>query len=98
MLTDPRRASGTPPANVYRFTHAVRALIAEGDGHRLTELPAGSVFYQTKLDPDANGMIEGASNDSSVLIFLNDLEERSERMNIRIPAASVRIIPEVSQS
>ena len=82
---------------VYRINNAVRAVVAAESGLRLTELPAGSVFFPTTLEPDANGMIEGTSNDRSVLIFLNDLTEKSKLMNVRIPPATVRIVPEVSQ-
>ena len=58
---------------VYRIKNAVRAVVSAESGYRLTELPAGSVFFPTSLEPDANGMIEGTSNDEGVLIFLKDL-------------------------
>jgi hypothetical protein len=83
---------------VYRIKNAVRAVIAAGGGTRLTELPAGAVFSLTNLEPDANGMIEGTSGECTALLFLNDLEERAELMNVKIPSASVRISPEVSQA
>jgi hypothetical protein len=82
---------------VYRINNAVRAVVSAESGLRLTELPAGSVFFPMTLEPDANGMVEGTSNDRSVLIFLNDLTEKSELMNIRIPPATVRIVPGASQ-
>jgi hypothetical protein len=82
---------------VYRITNAVRAVVSAERGLRLTELPTGSVFFAATLEPDANGMIEGTSNGRSVMIFLDDLAEKSEVMNVRIPAATVRIVPEVSQ-
>jgi hypothetical protein len=83
---------------VYRIKDAVRAVVAEGGGTRLTELPAGAVFSLANLEPDANGMIEGTSGDCTALLFLNDLEERAELMNVKIPSAGVRISPEVSQA
>jgi hypothetical protein len=83
---------------VYRIKNAVRAVITENSGSRLTELPAGSVFSLTTMAPDANGMIEGTSGERTVLVFLNDLEHRAEPMNIKIPPASVRVVPELSQT
>jgi len=64
--------------------------------NRLTELPAGAVLSLTNVEPDSNGMIEGTSGERSVLVFLNDLGERAEVMNIKIPSASVRVAPEIS--
>jgi hypothetical protein len=81
----------------YRINNAVRAVVSAESGVRLTELPAGSVFFPTALEPNANGMIEGTSNNRSVLIFLHDLTEKCELMNIRIPSATVRIGPAPSQ-
>ena len=83
---------------VYRIKHAVRALLSTGTGFQLTELPAGSVFSTATLEPKENGMIEGTSNERKVLIFLNDLTEKSELMNIKIPPATVRIAPQASRS
>lgn len=82
---------------LYRIKNAVRAVVPEENGSRLTELPAGAVFSLTNLAPDSNGMIEGTTGERTVLLFLNDLEERAELMNVRIPPATVRIVPEVSQ-
>jgi hypothetical protein len=82
---------------VYRIKNAVRAVISEENGSRLTELPPGAVFFLTNLEPDSNGMIEGTSDHLTVLLFRNDLEERAELMNIRISPASVRVTPELSQ-
>jgi hypothetical protein len=42
-------------------------------------------------------MIEGTSGELTVLLFLNDLEERAELMNVRVPPATVRAMPEISQ-
>jgi hypothetical protein len=67
------------------------------NGSRLTELPAGSVFSLTSLVPNANGMIEGTSGEKTVLVFRHDLEEKAELMNVRIPPASVRIVPQLSE-
>ena len=83
---------------VYRIKHALRAVVTENNGSRLTELPAGAVFSLANIEADANGMIEGTSGDRSVLLFLNDLRERAELMNIKIPPATVRVVPELSQS
>ena len=55
------------------------------------------VFSLTNVEPDSNGMIEGTSGELTVLLFLNDLKERAELMNVRIPAATVRVTPEISQ-
>jgi hypothetical protein len=82
---------------LYRIKNAVRAVATEESGNRLTELPAGAVFSLTNVEPDSNGMIEGTSGELTVLLFLNDLEERAELMNVRIPAATVRVAPEISQ-
>jgi hypothetical protein len=59
-------------------------------------VPAGAVLTLTSLVPNANGMIEGTSGDRTVLVFLHDLEEKAELMNVRIPPASVRIVSELS--
>jgi hypothetical protein len=67
------------------------------NGTRLTELPAGAVLSLSSLVPNAKGMIEGTSGDKTVLVFLNDLEEKAELMNVRIPPASVRIVSALSQ-
>lgn len=88
-LTDSRRA--------YRIKSAVRGVLNADNGSRLTELPAGAVFSLTSLVPNATGMIEGTSGDKTVLVFLHDLEEKAELMNVRIPPASVRIVSELSQ-
>jgi hypothetical protein len=82
---------------LYRIKNAVRAIAPEENGSRLTELPAGAVFSLTTLEPDSNGMIQGTTGERNVRVFLNDLEERAELMNVRIPPATVRIMPEVSQ-
>jgi hypothetical protein len=82
---------------VYRIKNAVRAVVIDESCNRLTELPAGAVLSLTNVEPDSNGMIEGTSGERSVLVFLNDLGERAELMNIKIPAASVRVAPEFSQ-
>ena len=55
------------------------------------------MFSLTNVEPDSNGMIEGTSGELTVLLFLNDLKERAELMNVRIPAATVRVTPEISQ-
>jgi len=83
---------------VYRIKSAIRVVVSEESGPRLTELPAGAVLFLTNLQADSNGMIEGKSDELSVLLFSNDLEERAELMNIRRPSAAVRIIPELSQT
>jgi hypothetical protein len=83
---------------VYRIKNAVRAVVTEETGCRLTELPAGAVFSLTTMQPDANGMIEGTSGERTVLLFLNDLEQRADLMNIKIPPATVRVVPELSQT
>ena len=82
---------------LYRIKNAVRAVATEENGSRLTELPAGAVFSLTNLEPDSTGMIEGTSGERTVLLFLNDLEERAELMNVRVPPATVRAVPEISQ-
>ena len=82
---------------VYRINNTVRVVIADGDNCRLTELPAGAIFVLTNLNPDSNGMIEGTWDDRRVLLFLHDLEERAEPMNVKIPSAAVRVIPELTQ-
>jgi hypothetical protein len=82
---------------LYRIKNAVRAIATEESGSRLTELPAGAVFKITNVAPDSNGMIEGKSGEHTVMLFLNDLEERAEPMNVRIPPATVRAVPEISQ-
>ena len=76
---------------VYRITSAVRAVLLTDNGSQLTELPAGSLFSLSNTEPNAKGMVEGTSNERSVMIFLNDLEGRSEVMNVRVPSAGVRI-------
>lgn len=76
---------------VYRITNVVRAVLLTDSGSQLTELPAGSLFSLSNTEPNSNGMVEGTSNERSVMIFLNDLEERSEVMNVRVPSAGVRI-------
>jgi hypothetical protein len=81
---------------VYRIKNAVRAVVIDESCNRLTELPAGAVLSLTNVEPDSNGMIEGTSGERSVLVFLNDLGERAEVMNIKIPSASVRVAPEIS--
>jgi hypothetical protein len=83
---------------VYRIKNAVRAVVTGGCGSRLTELPAGAVFSLTNVEADANGMIEGISGERTLLLFLHDLEERAEIMNVKIPPATVRIVPELSQT
>ena len=83
---------------VYRIKNAVRAVVTEDSGCRLTELPAGAVFSLTTIEPNSNGMIEGTSGERTVLVFLNDLEQRAELMNIKIPPATVRVVPELSQT
>jgi hypothetical protein len=83
---------------VYRINDAVRAVVTEDSGCRLTELPAGAVFSLTTMEPDSNGMIEGTSGERTVLVFLNDLEQRAELMNVKIPPATVRVVPELSQT
>ena len=83
-MSDSRRA--------YRIKSAVRGVF----NSRLTEVPAGAVLTLTSLVPNANGMIEGTSGDRTVLVFLHDLEEKAELMNVRIPPASVRIVSELS--
>jgi hypothetical protein len=88
-LTDSRRA--------YRIKSAVRGVLNVDDGSRLTELPAGVVFSLTSLVPNANGMIEGTSGDKTMLVFLHDLEQKAELMNVRVPPASVRIVPQLSE-
>jgi hypothetical protein len=82
---------------VYRIKNAVRAVVIDESCNRLTELPAGAVLSLANVEPDSNGMIEGTSDERSVLVFLNDLGERAELMNIKIPSASVRVVPEFSQ-
>ena len=82
---------------VYRIKNAVRAVVIEESRHRLTELPAGAVLSLTNVEPDSNGMIEGTSGERTALVFLNDLEERAELMNIRVPSAAVRVVPGISQ-
>ena len=72
-------------------------MIHGDNGSRLTELPAGTVFSLTSLVPNANGMIEGTSGERTVLVFLNDLVEKAELMNVRIPPASVRIVSQLSE-
>ena len=88
-LNDSRRA--------YRIKSAVRGVLNAENGTRLTELPAGAVLSLSSLVPNAKGMIEGTSGDKTVLVFLNDLEEKAELMNVRIPPASVRIVSALSQ-
>jgi hypothetical protein len=83
---------------VYRIKNAVRAVATDDSGCRFTELPAGAVFSLTTMQPDSNGMIEGTSGGRSVLVFLNDLEQKAELMNIRIPPATVRVVPEMSRT
>jgi hypothetical protein len=83
---------------VYRIKNAVRAVVTEGSGCRLTELPPGAVFSLTAVEPDPNGMIEGTSSERTVLVFLRDLEQKAELMNIKIPPATVRVVPELSQT
>ncbi len=87
----------TESRKAYRFKSAVRAVIHAENGSRLTELPAGTVFSLTSLVPNANGMIEGTSGETKVLVFRNDLEQRAELMNVRIPPASVRIVSQLSE-
>jgi hypothetical protein len=41
-------------------------------------------------------MIEGTAGEQAVLVFLNDLEERGELMNVKIPSAAVRVGPGIS--
>jgi hypothetical protein len=82
---------------VYRIKNAVRAVLIGESSNRLTELPAGAVLSLANIEPDSNGMIEGTSDERSVLVFLNDLGERAELMNIKIPSASVRVAPEMSE-
>jgi hypothetical protein len=82
---------------LYRIKNAVRAVATEESGSRLTQLPAGAVFKLTNVEADSNGMIEGTSGERTLLLFLNDLEERAEVMNVRIPPATVRAVPEISQ-
>ncbi len=83
---------------VYRINDAVRAVVTKNSGCRLTELPAGSVFSLTTMEPDSSGLIEGTSGELTVQVFLNDLEQRAELMNIKIPPATVRVVPELSQT
>lgn len=81
----------------YRIKSAVRGVMNAETGSRLTELPAGSVFSLSSMVPHANGMIEGTSGDKTVLVFLHDLEQKAELMNVRIPPASVRVAPQLSE-
>jgi hypothetical protein len=83
---------------VYRIKNAVRAVLTENSGSRLTELPAGSVVSLTTMEPDSTGMIVGTSGERTVQVFLNDLEHRAELMNIKIPPATVRVVPQLSRS
>jgi hypothetical protein len=87
----------TESKKAYRIKSAVRGVLNSENGSRLTELPAGVVFSLTSLVPNSNGMIEGTSGDKTVLVFLHDLEQKAELMNVRIPPASVRIVSELSQ-
>jgi hypothetical protein len=86
----------TESKKAYRIKSAVRGVLNSENGSRLTELPAGSVFSLTSMVPHANGMIEGTSGEKTVLVFLNDLEQKAELMNVRIPPASVRIVSQLS--
>ncbi|HLK22317.1 MAG TPA: hypothetical protein VKT81_25395 [Bryobacteraceae bacterium] len=88
-MTDSKRA--------YRIKSAVRGVLTAENGSLLTEIPAGVVLSLTSLVPNASGMIEGTSGDKRVLVFLHDLEEKAELINVRIPPASVRIASAVSQ-
>jgi hypothetical protein len=81
---------------VYRIKSAIRVVVSEESGHRLTELPAGAVLFANS-EPDSNGMIEGKCDEVSLLLFAHDLEERAEPMNIRRPSAAVRVVPELSE-
>lgn len=64
-------------SNAYRLRDPLMAVIRE-DNSRLTELPAGSMFYCMSAKPDNQGMVKGMCKGHMVLIFACDLEERAE--------------------
>jgi len=61
--------------SVYRLQEPVTVLVELTQGHRLQQLPAGSVFYASTMKPDCNGLIEGICDGNSVRMFSRDLED-----------------------
>ena len=76
----------------YRITGLCPA-VDESDGRRLIHLPVGSLMFPTTTIADSAGMVAGVCDGRTVKVFVRDLEERAERLEIRQPPATVRVMP-----
>ena len=70
---------------LYRLFKPIPVVIQERNSRRLDHLPAGSEVVCADAPPDQNGMVQGTYKDSSLLVFLCDLEERAEAIAHRAP-------------
>jgi hypothetical protein len=68
---------------IYRLTRPVTLLIRADGRYRLVQIPEGSIVKTRNPQPDANGMIEGTYQGSSVMMFSIDLENRTELLPVR---------------
>lgn len=71
----PGSAENMRTRSVYRLQGPVTVLVEHPNGHRLQQLPAGSVVHISNGKPDRNGLIQGTCNGNSVQMFSRDLED-----------------------
>jgi hypothetical protein len=81
-----RNVEGLMAESVYRLDSPKTVVVKEANRHRLTELPAGSVFNAKCPKPDHNGMIDGTCNGVVVFMFSRDLDERAGAVTPKSPA------------
>lgn len=70
------------PTPVYRITISTTVVVRQGDQERLEALEPGAVLVPTSAT-DRAGMIEAMCDEKRVRIFARDLDERSERVEIK---------------
>lgn len=77
----------------YKLTSNCAAVLHDSDCEKVVPLPIGSLIFPTTTIPDEAGMIAGVCEGQAVRLFVRDLEERAERIEIRKPPATVRAMP-----
>jgi hypothetical protein len=70
---------------LYRLFKPIPVVIQEMDSRRLDQLPAGSEVVCADEPPDQNGMVNLTYENTSLLVFLCDLEDRAEAIAHRAP-------------
>ena len=66
------------PGRVYCLVSSILAFESSGAGRHLITVPSGSHVRLTADQPDASGLIPVSFGERKLMLFLVDLEERSE--------------------